>query len=130
MSETPDSIPLCRFEELVRRENRQRPARSSASVAAPEQLPGADNLKGDGVDIPDRLSGGESKSLRTWVTASAGFRFSLIEVLKLQNGDRGAIFSLTTIARTLLLHRQRLYAASGAKRLSISTRLANRSSSV
>lgn len=60
MSAASDSIPLCRYEELVRRENRQRAARSSASIAAPEQLPRADNLKGDGVDIPDRLSGGES----------------------------------------------------------------------
>jgi len=60
MSDDPDSVPLCRYEELVRRENRRRAARSSAAVAAPEQLPGADNLKGGGVDIPDRLSGGES----------------------------------------------------------------------
>jgi hypothetical protein len=60
MSEASDSVPLCRYEELVRREKRQSAARSSAAVAAPEQLPRADNLKGDGVDIPDRLSGGES----------------------------------------------------------------------
>ncbi|GLI98655.1 MULTISPECIES: hypothetical protein [unclassified Sphingobium] len=60
MSEASDSVPLCRYEELVRRENRQRAARSSAAVAALEQLAGADNLKSGGVDIPDRLSGGES----------------------------------------------------------------------
>ncbi|RYM10739.1 hypothetical protein [Sphingobium cupriresistens] len=60
MNDDPESIPLCRYEELVRRENRQRAARISAPVASPEQLPGTDNLKSGGVDIPDRLSGGES----------------------------------------------------------------------
>lgn len=60
MKDDPDSIPLCRFEELVRRENWQRAARASGSVASPKKLPGADNLKSGGVDIPDRLSGRES----------------------------------------------------------------------
>jgi hypothetical protein len=60
MKNDPDSIPLCRFEELVRRENWQRAARAFAAVASPKQLPAANNLKGGGVDIPDSLSGGES----------------------------------------------------------------------
>jgi hypothetical protein len=59
MSETPDSIPLCRFEELVRRENWQRAARASGSVASPKKLSAADDLKCGGVDILDRLSGRE-----------------------------------------------------------------------
>lgn len=60
MNDDPDSMPLCRYEELVRRENRQRAACASGSVASPKQLPAPDDFKGDGVDIPDRLSGIES----------------------------------------------------------------------
>ncbi len=59
MSDTTDTIPLCRYEELARRENRLRKAKASASLAAADQLAGVDDLEGDGIDIPDRLSGGE-----------------------------------------------------------------------
>lgn len=53
MSNPPDPAPLCRYEELARRENRLRQAEASARVAAANQLASADNLKGGGVDIPD-----------------------------------------------------------------------------
>jgi hypothetical protein len=59
MSETPGPISLCRYEELAQRENRLREARASGQVTAAEQLPCADDLEGQGVDVPDGLSSGE-----------------------------------------------------------------------
>lgn len=48
MSETPDPIPLCRYEELSQRENRLREAKASGQVTAAQQPPGADNLNVEG----------------------------------------------------------------------------------
>ena len=56
MSDTPETMPLCRYEELARRENRLRKAKVSASITATDQLTGTDDLESDGVDIPNRLS--------------------------------------------------------------------------
>ena len=58
--DTSDTIPLCRYEELARRENRLRKAKASVRIAAPDQLPGADNLEREGIDVSDRLPGKES----------------------------------------------------------------------
>lgn len=53
------SVPLCRYEELVQRENREREARTSKSVDKTQQLSGDDDLKSAGVDIPDDLPAAE-----------------------------------------------------------------------
>lgn len=49
------SVPLCRYEELAQRENRQREAHASKSVDTTQQLSGEDDLKSAGVEIPDHL---------------------------------------------------------------------------
>ena len=52
-------VPLCRYEELAQRENRQREARASKSVDKTQQLSGDDDLKSAGVDILDDLPAAE-----------------------------------------------------------------------
>jgi len=52
-------VPLCRYEELAQRENRQREARASRSIDTTQKLSGDDDLKSAGVDIPDDLPGAE-----------------------------------------------------------------------